>query len=82
MTQNSKMMIELSGHTDNVGSDEANLKLSDDRAKSVTDYLVTLGIDAKRIVAKGYGETKPVSTNDTDEGKQLNRRVEFTILKN
>lgn len=82
MTQNSKMLIELSGHTDNVGSAETNLKLSDDRAKSVTEYLVGLGITADRIVAKGYGETKPLGTNDTDEGKQLNRRVEFTILKN
>lgn len=82
MTQNSKMMIELSGHTDNVGSDEANLKLSDERAKSVTDHLISLGIKAERIIAKGYGETKPVTTNDTEEGRQLNRRVEFTILKN
>lgn len=82
MTQNGKMQIELSGHTDNVGSDDANLKLSADRAKSVTDYLVSLGITAERIVAKGYGETKPLTTNDTDEGRQLNRRVEFTILKN
>lgn len=82
MTQNSKMQIELSGHTDNVGSAEANLKLSDDRAKVVTEYLVGLGIAAERIQAKGYGETKPLTTNDTDEGKQLNRRVEFTILKN
>lgn len=82
MTQNSKMQIEMSGHTDNVGSDEANLKLSDDRAKAVAEYLVGLGIVADRIVAKGYGETKPLTTNDTDEGRQMNRRVEFTILKN
>lgn len=82
MTQNKGMSIELSGHTDNVGADDANLKLSEDRAKSVTEYLVSLGIEAGRITAKGYGETKPVATNDTDEGKQLNRRVEFTILKN
>lgn len=82
MTQNSKMQIEISGHTDNVGSDDANLKLSDDRAKAVTAYLVSLGIAAERIQAKGYGETKSLGTNDTDEGKQLNRRVEFTILKN
>lgn len=82
MTQNEKMEIELSGHTDNVGSDDANLKLSDERAKSVTEYVVSKGIAANRIAAKGYGEAKPVATNDTDEGKQLNRRVEFTILKN
>ncbi|MBA3664048.1 MAG: OmpA family protein [Bacteroidetes bacterium] len=82
MTQNGKMQIELSGHTDNVGSDETNLKLSADRAKTVTDYLVGLGIAAERIQSKGYGETKPLGTNDTEEGRQLNRRVEFTILKN
>lgn len=82
MTQNGKMIIELSGHTDNVGADDANLKLSDDRARSVTEYLVKLGIDASRIIAKGYGETKPVASNDTEEGRQQNRRVEFTILKN
>ncbi|MGZ3900221.1 MAG: OmpA family protein [Bacteroidia bacterium] len=82
MTDNGKMQIELSGHTDNVGSDEANMKLSSDRAKTVTDYLVGLGIAAERIQAKGYGETKPLGTNDTEEGRQLNRRVEFTILKN
>ena len=82
MNENEGMEIELSGHTDNVGSKDANLKLSDDRAKAVTEYIVSKGIDAKRIKALGYGETKPVGTNDTDEGKQLNRRVEFTILKN
>jgi outer membrane protein OmpA-like peptidoglycan-associated protein len=82
MNENGKMQIELSGHTDNVGSDEANMKLSADRAKTVTDYLVSLGITAERIQSKGYGETKPVGTNDTEEGRQLNRRVEFTILKN
>lgn len=82
MNENGGMEIELSGHTDNVGSKDANLKLSDDRAKAVTEYIVSKGIDAKRIKSLGYGETKPVSTNDTDEGKQMNRRVEFTILKN
>lgn len=82
MTQNDKMQIELSGHTDNVGSDDANLKLSEERAKSVVEYIVSKGIKAERIQAKGYGETKPVASNDTEEGKQLNRRVEFTILKN
>lgn len=82
MNQNDKMEIELSGHTDNVGGAEANLKLSDDRARAVTEYLVGKGIQAARIKAKGYGETKPLAGNDTEEGKQMNRRVEFTILKN
>ena len=82
MTQNGKMQIELSGHTDNVGSDEANLKLSQERAAAVTEYLVSLGINGERIQSKGYGEGKPLSGNETEEGRQMNRRVEFTILKN
>jgi OOP family OmpA-OmpF porin len=82
MVQNPKMQIELSGHTDNVGSDDSNMKLSEDRAKTVTEYLITLGIATNRVIAKGYGETKPVTSNDTEDGRQMNRRVEFTILKN
>lgn len=80
MKENSKMSIEMSGHTDNVGNEVANLKLSEERAQSVTQYLIAKGIKANRIVAKGYGKSKPVSTNDTEEGRQLNRRVEFTIM--
>ncbi len=75
------MKIELSGHTDAVGSDEANQKLSNDRANSVRDYLIRKGIDPEKIVAVGYGESVPVATNDTDEGRQLNRRVEFKVLE-
>ncbi len=82
MGKNEKVQIEISGHTDNVGSDDANLKLSEERAKAVMDYVIAKGIDASRMVSKGYGETKPLATNDTDEGKQLNRRVEFTVNKN
>lgn len=82
MGQNAKMQIQISGHTDNVGSDEANLKLSNDRAKAVMDYILKAGIEPTRISFKGYGEQMPLSSNDTEEGKQLNRRVEFTILKN
>lgn len=82
LKNNSKMEIEMSGHTDNVGSDDANLKLSEERAKAVKDYIVSKGIAESRIISKGYGKTKPVSTNDNEEGRQLNRRVEFTILKN
>ncbi|MCP4674892.1 MAG: OmpA family protein [Deltaproteobacteria bacterium] len=73
--------IELSGHTDDVGDDAANLKLSEDRAKSVKKYLVSKGISAKRIVAVGYGETKPVTSNKTPEGRKKNRRTEVKILK-
>ena len=75
-----KMTIEISGHTDNVGSDAANQALSQNRAKSVLDYLASKGVAGDRLVAKGMGEAKPVATNDTEEGRQKNRRVEFTII--
>jgi len=79
LSQNPTMKIEIRGHTDNVGSDEINTSLSDNRAKSVVAYLVGKGITADRLVAKGYGESIPVSSNETPEGRQLNRRVEFRI---
>lgn len=82
MTKNPNMDIEISGHTDNAGSDEYNLKLSQSRVESVMAYLIKSGIAKSRMKAVGYGEKKPISSNDTDEGKALNRRVEFTILKN
>ncbi len=80
--------IEMSAHTDNKGSDEYNMKLSDNRARSVREYILSKGIAATRIISQGYGETKPVADNNKDdgtdnpEGRQLNRRVEFKILKN
>lgn len=80
MKENNKMSIEMSGHTDNVGNEASNLKLSEERAQSVTQYLIAKGVKSSRIVAKGYGKSKPVATNDTEEGRQLNRRVEFTIM--
>ncbi|MBC7903035.1 MAG: OmpA family protein [Gemmatimonadaceae bacterium] len=82
LKENPAIEIEMSAHTDNRGSDEYNIKLSDNRAKSVREYILSKGIAASRIVSQGYGETKPVAPNDTDENRQLNRRVEFTILKN
>jgi OOP family OmpA-OmpF porin len=82
LTENPAIEIEMSAHTDSRGSDEYNFKLSDNRARSVMEYILSKGIAPARIISQGYGETKPVSTNDTDEGRQLNRRVEFTILKN
>lgn len=80
MTTNPKMAIEVGGHTDNVGNDAANQQLSEQRAKAVRDFLVAHGISAERVVAKGYGETKPVATNDTEEGRAANRRTEVTVL--
>ena len=82
LTENPSVEIEMSAHTDSKGSDEYNFKLSDNRARSVMEYIISKGIDPGRITSHGYGETVPVATNDTDEGRQLNRRVEFKILKN
>jgi outer membrane protein OmpA-like peptidoglycan-associated protein len=72
----------MSAHTDSYGSDDYNFKLSDNRARSVMEYILSKGIATTRITSQGYGETKPVVPNDTDENRQLNRRVEFKILKN
>lgn len=71
--------MELAGHTDNVGSDEYNMTLSDLRAKSVRDYLGEQGVALDGITAKGYGESQPVADNGTDAGRQVNRRVELRI---
>ena len=76
-----KMEIEIAGHTDNVGDDAANLNLSQSRAETVRNYLIGKGIAKERVSAEGYGETQPASTNDTEEGRQLNRRKEVRIIK-
>jgi len=81
LNDNPKMEIAIAGHTDYIGSDEYNMKLSDDRANAVRTYLVSNGIAGSRITAKGYGESKPIADNNTEEGRQTNRRVEFTIVK-
>ena len=73
------LKIEIGGHTDSKGADEYNMKLSASRAQSVVDYLGTHGVDKSRLTSKGYGETKSMASNDTDEGRQLNRRTEFEI---
>lgn len=80
LTENPGLKIELRGHTDNVGTDESNLKLSAGRAEAVKNYLLSKNIAPDRLSSNGYGETIPVSSNDTPEGKQLNRRVEFKII--
>ncbi|OJV21323.1 MAG: flagellar motor protein MotB [Dyadobacter sp. 50-39] len=81
MQENKTLAIELGGHTDNTGSSEFNVNLSQERADTVREYLIGKGIEPDRIASKGYGETKPVAKNDTPEGQQRNRRVEFKILK-
>lgn len=73
--------IEIGGHTDNVGSAPSNLKLSQDRAVAVRDYLINKGIDPTRLTAKGYGMSKPVADNKTPAGRAENRRTEVTILE-
>jgi len=72
--------IVLEGHTDDVGEDEYNLRLSEERAKAVRDYLVKKGIDPKRIRYVGYGESRPAKPNTSPENRQYNRRVEYTII--
>ena len=72
--------IEIGGHTDNVGTAAKNLKLSEDRAKSVMSYLIAQGIGTERVQAKGYGDTEPIEENNTDAGRQKNRRTEVKIL--
>ena len=74
--------ISISGHTDNVGNDEANQILSANRAKAVVDYLVSKTILASRLQQLGYGETRSLATNHTNKGKALNSKIEFTINKN
>jgi outer membrane protein OmpA-like peptidoglycan-associated protein len=82
LNENAKIRIAIAGHTDNVGSDADNMNLSKNRARSVLDYLASHGVEAGRLASAGYGETKPIATNDTDDGRQMNRRVEFTIISN
>jgi OOP family OmpA-OmpF porin len=81
LKQNPNMEILIGGHTDNVGSPASNIQLSSSRALSVQSYLISKGISNTRLRTKGFGETKPVAKNDTDAGRQQNRRVEFTIVK-
>lgn len=71
--------VEIGGHTDSVGSDAYNQKLSERRARSVYAYLVARGIDPSRMQSRGYGETQPVDTNETNEGREVNRRVELKV---
>ena len=79
LEKNSKLKIEIAGHTDWIGKDKDNLILSQNRTNAVVNFLVEKGIDKNRLSAKGYGETKFIATNTTKEGQQLNRRVEFEI---
>jgi outer membrane protein OmpA-like peptidoglycan-associated protein len=80
MNENPGIKIEISGHTDDVGTPKSNLALSLNRAKSVSKFLADGGIDLDRLIVRGFGQSQPVAPNDTDENRQMNRRVEFKIL--
>ena len=80
LARNPQARIRIIGHTDNVGKDAANQKLSEGRANAVMADLIERGISADRLQAEGRGETQPIDTNDTEEGRQNNRRVEIEIL--
>ena len=73
--------LEISGHTDNTGDPASNLELSQERADAVRNYLVAQGVSPSGLVAKGYGETRPFASNDTEEGKFRNRRIEFAVIR-
>lgn len=85
LQQRPTIYVEIAGHTDSIGSDSYNLKLSQDRAQSVVDYLVSKGLDKKRFLPSGYGEKHPIADNtnpdgtDNPAGRQLNRRTELII---
>ncbi len=81
LQDNQAIRIEIAGHTDDMGSSTYNLTLSENRAKSVANYLIQNGIAEDRLTYKGYGDIRPIASNDSEEGKATNRRTEFTILK-
>ncbi|NML36381.1 OmpA family protein [Chitinophaga sp. G-6-1-13] len=87
LNDNPKLMIEMSAHTDSVGSDKFNQKLSQSRAQSCVDYLISRGVSSQRLIAKGYGKSRPIAPNslpnhkDNPEGRQKNRRTEFKVLR-
>ena len=79
LKKNPTIHVAIHGHTDNVGDDAANMTLSQERAKSVYNFMVSKGLDAKRLSFEGHGASRPVATNDTAAGRALNRRTEFQI---
>ena len=82
MNENPNIVIQIAGHTDNAGSDAYNQKLSEDRARAVYMYIKSKNIGDDRVSSVGYGESRPIASNDTEEGRSLNRRVEFVIISN
>ncbi|MCY7327296.1 MAG: OmpA family protein, partial [Saprospiraceae bacterium] len=79
LTESPTLRIQINGHTDNVGDDRSNFTLSENRARSVLNYLVQKKVPAGRLRSKGFGETQPIEPNDTAEGRARNRRTEFVV---
>ncbi len=82
MQQSPKLRIKVTGHTDDVGTDAYNLRLSEQRAKSVIDYLISFGVNTERLTYKGLGESRPIASNDTEDGRKANRRIDLEIIAN
>jgi len=80
MKEHTDLSFSIEGHTDGDGTDESNLTLSEKRAEAVRTYITENGVAASRLTVKGFGESKPIASNDTDEGKAKNRRVEFVVI--
>ena len=81
LSENNSIRIEISGHTDNIGDSKHNMVLSENRAKSVCDFLTNNGIEKSRLTYKGFGDTQPIKQNNTDENRAKNRRTEFKIIQ-
>ena len=81
LKENTETIISISGHTDNTGTEEHNLQLSEARAKAVADYLAAKNLDKARISFKGFGSSVPITSNETEEGRKQNRRVDFILNK-
>jgi outer membrane protein OmpA-like peptidoglycan-associated protein len=81
LTENPDLKIQVNGHTDNVGSEKDNLSLSEARAKAVHDFLLENGIEPGRLRFRGFGETSPIASNETEEGRRQNRRTEFMVIE-
>ena len=81
LKENPALRIEISGHTDNLGSDSYNQQLSQRRAQAVFDYLISNGVPANRLIPKGYGSARPLADNSTEAGRQQNRRIEFQVIR-
>ncbi|MFN5171331.1 MAG: OmpA family protein, partial [Cyclobacteriaceae bacterium] len=82
MKTNPRVAIELAGHTDNRGNADKNKQLSKDRVEKVKQYLVSKGVSSRRVSGKGYGGERPITREDSEDARKLNRRVEFTIVRN